>query len=198
MNLSEKEIYIILKEKLPNLSQKDIESFINITSYHKVDKNEIIIKSGIQSKKAFLILNGTVRGYITSEYSVEKNILIRSDGIFVADTRKLFANDSQRIAFKSIGESHILLFNFNAFEALAKSNPAIMNLYLNILKEAITRLTYRIESLTTMTHEEQYKDILKLNPTFLKNTHAKYLADYLGITAEALSRIMKRVKNEKS
>ena len=73
-----------------------------------------------------------------------------------------------------------------------------MNLYLNILKEGITRLTYRVETLTTMTHEDRYKDILKLNPNFLKNTHAKYLANYLGITPQSLSRIMKRIKNDKS
>ena len=33
-----------------------------------------------------------------------------------------------------------------------------------------------------MTHEERYKDILALNPNFLKKTNAKYLANYLGIT----------------
>ena len=102
------------------------------------------------------------------------------------------------MTFKSIDEAHILLFNYKDFESLANKNLRIMQLHLNALKEAVTRLFYRVESLTTMTHEERYKDILALNPDFLNKTNAKYLANYLGITPQSLSRIMKRIKNEKS
>ena len=198
MILSQKDINKILTEKLPNLSQKDMDDFLNITIYKKMDKNKIILKSGMLTKKAFLILDGTVRGYIVDDKGFEITILIRSEGIFVADVGKLFIDQPQRLSFKSIEESHILLFNYKDFESLANRNPNIMLLYLNILKEGITRLFYRVESLTTMTHEERYKDILALNPNFLKKTNAKYLANYLGITAPSLSRIMKRIKNEKS
>ena len=158
----------------------------------------IIQRSGLQTKKVFLILKGTVRGYIINEKGVEITILIRSNGIFVADTGTLFTDEPQRMAFKSIDEAHILLFNYKDFESLANENPRIMQLHLKALKEAVTRLFYRVESLTTMTPEERYKDILALNPDFLNKTNAKYLANYLGITPQSLSRIMKRIKNEKS
>ena len=192
------EIFAALSKLLPNLTEKDIKDFMGITTYKIVDKNEIILRSGIRTKKIFLILKGTVRGYIVDEKGVEITILIRSTGIFVADTGKLFTDESQRMTFKSIDEAHILLFNYKDFESLANKNSRIMQLHLNALKEAVARLFYRVESLTTMTHEERYKDILALNPDFLKKTNAKYLANYLGITPQSLSRIMKRIKNEKS
>jgi len=192
------EIFTALSKLLPNLNEKDIEDFLSITTYKSVNKNVIIQKSGIQTKKIFLILKGTARGYIVDEKGVEITILIRSNGIFVADTGTLFTDKPQKMAFKSIDESHILSFNYKDFESLANENPRIMQLHLTALKEAITRLFYRVESLTTMTHEERYKDIVALNPTFLKTTNAKYLANYLGITPQSLSRIMKRIKNTKS
>ena len=49
MNLSPKEINSILKEKLPNLTQKDIKDFFNITTYKKMGKNKIILKIGMQT-----------------------------------------------------------------------------------------------------------------------------------------------------
>ncbi len=198
MHFTTKEIFAILSKELPDLSDKDIEDFLSITTYKIVDKNKIILKSGIRTKKVFLILKGTVRGYIVDEKGVEITILIRSTGIFVADTGKLFTDEPQKMTFKSIDETHILLFNYKDFESLANENPRIMQLHLKALKEAVTRLFYRVESLTTMTHEERYKDILALNPDFLNKTNAKYLANYLGITPQSLSRIMKRIKNEKS
>ena len=192
------EIFTALSKLLPDLTEKDIKDFMGITTYKKVGKNKIILKSGIRTKKVFLILNGTVRGYIVDEKGVEITVLIRSTGIFVADTGKLYTDEPQKMTFKSIDEAHILLFNYKDFESLANKNLRIMQLHLNALKEAVTRLFYRVESLTTMTHEERYKDILALNPDFLNKTNAKYLANYLGITPQSLSRIMKRIKNEKS
>jgi CRP-like cAMP-binding protein len=100
--------------------------------------------------------------------------------------------------FKSIDDAHVLLFNYKDFESLADKNSRIMQLHLNALKEAITRLFYRIESLTTMPPEERYEDILALNPNFLKITSAKFLANFLGITPQSLSRIQKRIKNNRS
>ena len=193
---SEKEIYKILIKKLPSLSQKDIEDFINITTYFHIEKNTDIIKKGIKTKKAFLILKGNVRGFITLENGTEKNILLRSDGIFVADTGSLFNNQPQRFTYKSIDESHILLFNFNDFVDLTNANPSIMQLYLNILKEAVVRLNYRIESMITMSNEGRYLDLIKFNPGFIDITYSKHLANYLGITPESLSRLRKRIKNK--
>ena len=197
MYFTTNEIYTALTKVLPNLNEKDLEDFLSITTYKKVGKNEIILKSGIQTKKVFLILNGTVRGYITNEKGDEITILIRSNGIFVADTGTLFTDEPQEMTFKSIEETHILLFSYKDFESLANENPRIMQLHLYALKEAIARLFYRIKSLITMTPEERYKDILEFNPNFLKTTNAKYLANYLGITQQSLSRIKKRIKNDR-
>ncbi len=196
MHFTTQEISTALSKQLPNLTEKDIENFMSIITYKKVDKNSIILKSGTQTKKVFLILKGTVRGYITNEKGVEITILIRSYGIFVADTGTLFTDEPQKMSLKSINEAHILLFNYKDFESLANENPRIMQLHLNALKEAITRLFYRVESLTTMTPEERYKDILEFNPNFLKTTNDKYLANYLGITPQSLSRIMKRINDK--
>jgi len=198
MHFTTDEIFTALSKLLPNLNEKDIEDFLSITTYKNVSKNVIIQRSGIQTKKVFLILKGTVRGYIIDEKGVEITLLIRSNGIFVADTGTLFTDEPQRMSFKSIEEMHILLFNYKDLESLANKNPRIMQLHLTALKEAITRLFYRVESLTTMTPEERYKDIVALNPNFLKTTNAKYLANYLGITPQSLSRIMKRISNSKS
>ena len=197
MPLTVLEINTILIKKLPNLTKKEIDDFFKITTYKKIDNKNIILKSGYSSKKAFLTLKGTVRGYITNKEGVEKSILIRSEGIFVADVRKLFSDEPQRFSFEAIGTTHILLFSYKDFEDLANKNPNIMQLYLHILKEAVVRLTYRIESLVTMTNEERYLDLLKLNPKFLDKVYDKLIANYLGITNVSLSRIRKRLKENK-
>jgi hypothetical protein len=77
---------------------------------------------------------------------------------------------------------------------LAKANPEIMELLNSILKDAVLMLHYRVETMITMSPEERYKDLVRLNPKFLETTYSKHVACFLGITPVSLSRIMKRIK----
>lgn len=198
MPLSKEEIKKISIEILSKLTKKDIENFLNITNYAVKTDKEVIIRRGNKSKKAFLILKGTVRGYFFSEAGAEKNVLLRAEGFFVGDARKLFNDEPQKYTYEAIGKSHILFFNYPDFEALAIKNPNIMQLLLNILKEIIILQNYRIETMISMTAEERYLDLIKMSPKFLEKTYLKHIANFLGITPVSLSRIIKRVKEKQN
>jgi len=197
MELKEKEIRSTLIKLLPNLPISGINNLLKISEFVKKENKEIISKSGNHSKKVILILKGSVRGYIINEDGTEKNVLLRSAGIFIADAIGLFKNKPQRYTFETIGKTHLLIFDFKDFEDLAYQNPIILRLYLSILKEAILRLTYRVESLITKNNEDRYLDLLKLDPVFLRSAYSKHVANYLGMTPVSLSRIIKRVKEKK-
>ncbi len=196
MPLSKEEIKNILIKKQPDLTKKDIASFLKITSYKIIGAKEIIIKRGYPSKKAFLILNGTVRGYYISNAGIEKNILLRREGYLVGDAIKLFNDKYQRYTYEAIPETHVLYFNYPDFEKLAIKNPSIMQWLLNIFKEIIILQNYRIESMISMTAEERYLDLIKINPSFLEKAYAKHIANFLGITPVSLSRIIKEIKEK--
>jgi len=197
MEPAEKEIRSSLTKLLPNLPISGIDNLVKISKYEKKYTKEIISKSGNHSKNVILILKGSVRGYIINEDGTEKNVLLRSAGIFIADAIGLFKNKPQRYTFETIGKTHLLVFDFKDFEDLAYQNPIILRLYLSILKEAILRLTYRVESLITKNNEDRYRDLLKLDPVFLRSAYSKHVANYLGMTPVSLSRIIKRVKDKK-
>ncbi len=198
MELNKSEIKNILKNLLPNLPISGIDNLIKISSFSLKQNKDIISKSGQHSKKVFLILKGSIRGYIINEDGIEKNVLLRSEGVFIADAIGLFKNKPQKYTFETIGKTNLLVFDFKEFESLAYKNPIILKLYLTALKEAIVRLTYRVDSLITLSNEERYLKLTKLDPLFLRSAYSKHVANYLGMTPVSLSRIMKRVKNKKT
>jgi len=198
MELKKNEIKCILKKLLPNLPISGIDSLIKISTYSIKQNKEIISKSGQHSKKVYLILKGSLRGYIINENGIEKNVLLRSEGVFIADAVGLFKNKPQKYTFETIGKTKLLVFDFKEFESLAYKNPIILRLYLTVLKETIVRLTYRVDSLITLTNEERYLKLTKLDPLFLRSAYSKHVADFLGMTPVSLSRIMKRIRNKKT
>lgn len=90
-----------------------------------------------------------------------------------------------------------MFFDYSNFEALAFQYPNIMKWLLNIFKEIIILQNYRIETFISMTAKERYLNLIKLNPSFLKNSYAKYIANFLGITPVSFSRIVKEIKQKK-
>jgi len=184
------------KNYFPNLSELEFEALMTICEYKEYPGKSVILKCGNQLKKVFLILQGSVRGYVFDEKGNEKNILLRSKGIFVGDAEAIFGDMPQKLTIESLDYTRVLLFSITDFENLAEHHKGIQKIYLYGLKEAILRLTYRVHSLITLNSEQRYLDLLKKNPDFLKDAYDKYVANYLGITAVSFSRIKKGLKNK--
>jgi len=181
-----------------NLTDEEKQKLLEISEIKAFENKGVILKSGIRTKKAFLVIEGSVRGYVLDSSGQEVNILLRSKGIFVADADAIFGDQPQKLTIVSMDKTKVLMFSITDFERLALEHQGIQALYTSSLKEAILRLSYRVNSMITMTSEQRYLDLLEMNPDFLKDAYDKYVANYLGITAVSFSRIKKKLNNSRT
>lgn len=179
----------------PFLKPKDIEELFSICQYKSFKNREIVFSSGSTHRKAALILSGFVRGYIIDSEGEEKNIILRVEGTFMGVPEWLFSNNPTKYDFEAIMDCELLVFNLTDLEELAKHNTALFELYSWGLKDNITTMLARIESMVMLTPEERYLNLLKKYPHFFQAVFHKHIANYLGITPVSLSRIIKRLKN---
>ncbi len=182
-----------LKDFLPQLEDRDRLKFLEICNFEKFKNREILVPEGNTSKKAFLILDGIVRGYLTTKSGEEKTILLRGKGVFVAYADTIFKDAPSKYTYESIGNTDALMFNSDTYIELAEKENALKNLFIGILKEAVSVLNYRVETMITMSNEERYIDLVNRNPDFLNSAYKKDIANYLGVTPVSLSRIIKRI-----
>ena len=71
-------------------------------------------------------------------------------------------------------------------------NLNLSRLYIEGLKENVFTLLFRIEILASKSPAERYEALIKHHPQFFQKTYHKHIANYLGITPNSLSRIIKR------
>ena len=192
MVFSKSEIQDLLTNFYPNLKEKEIDSFISISKYHFAKNKEIILKSGRRHKNVILILKGVARAYSLNKKGEELNDFIRAEGKLMADAR-VFGDDIQILNIEAIGEIHYLKFNISKLEALGYNNPELMKFYLNILKEIILTLSYRLNTFVAMTPKERYIDLLQWNPILIESSYDKHLASFLGIKPLTIHRIKKNI-----
>ncbi|MFD1316434.1 Crp/Fnr family transcriptional regulator [Namhaeicola litoreus] len=196
MGLTKDQIEELLQKHCPTLGKNDRIAFMEQTEYAHFESKEVILDNSLRQKQAFIILKGSIRGYFFDGNGEERNIILRSEGVFTGDANVLFLNEPKKTIFEAIAPTDVLIIDFLKFEKMIWENEGLMKLYINVLKDAVTVLTYRVNSMVSMSNEERYLDLLKKNPSFLKDSFNKHIANYLGITPVSLSRIIARLKSK--
>lgn len=188
------EITAFLQAKAgPSFQPDDPESagLIDSAEVRTYKKNAIILKRGKRSEEVLL----TAAGIVASEFSVEDKTVIGRfflPGTLCTNFDSLLTQVPSR--FQIISITPCTVISIPAVEFLRhyyRSNgPGVLfrKMILEIMAEDIwltdMKLLYSKEE---MVHQlrEHYPDIIRLVPY-------KYIAMYLGITAEAYSRILKK------
>jgi CRP-like cAMP-binding protein len=95
-------------------------------------------------------------------------------------------------------DSELLLLNYDDLQALYEKSPAIQKLGRLMAEYNYVLSMERIYSLQHSPALERYNAMLKIYPGLLNQVPHHYIASYLGITPESLSRIRKEsIKKEK-
>jgi CRP-like cAMP-binding protein len=194
--MSLEEQHKILINTFPFLTDLDIQQLLTIAEYRCYQNKETIVQSGENARKTFFILKGMVRGYFVNKKGEEKNIFLRQEHTLTGAPESLFQNKPTKYTFEAILETHLLIYNFDDFMQLAAQNPNINNLYIKGLQENIQTLIGRVEMMIDKSPEERYEELLQQSPQFFQTAFNKHIANYLGITAVSLSRIIRRKSNQ--
>ena len=96
------ELMSSIRPLLSELSDNELHSLLAISEFQSYPTKTIILKNGNKLKKAFLVLQGSVRGFVIDSAGDEKNILLRSKGIFVGDPEALFTDQPQKLTIMSM------------------------------------------------------------------------------------------------
>jgi CRP-like cAMP-binding protein len=183
-----KGLYNYIKKIVPDLSSS-IEQDIEIHFKRKMLlKGESLIKEGQVNRNVYFVNEGILRNYLMKEGTD-----ITTWFFFPEDFITTFESFQLQIPGMETSEAltDCELF-FISFEELEKLNNA-SHQWERISRIFITRYAFqqgnRLLVLQTMTAEEKYDYLIKNFPKVVQNIPNKYVASYLGITRETLSRI---------
>lgn len=90
---------------------------------------------------------------------------------------------------KAMEKTKLIYINFRNFKLLIERYPVYKDLYIKIVEDYLTFMTWRLESVMLMDAKERYDSLMKVFPKLFLRIRNKDLAAYLGISPETLSRI---------
>lgn len=179
------------------LDSSAIEYLISNISVEHYSKRETLLKEQQYCKTIKFVLSGIYRVYqiqngkeITSYF----NYNLRNP--FLASTESLLKNTPSKEYIECIESGTLLSIDYQKVISLFNHNLSASNLGRLIAEQNYLLSIERIEYLQFKNATERYNHFIKTYPTLLNKIPHHYIASYVGITPESLSRIRKKSMHE--
>jgi len=156
----------------------------------------IILPEGGICNKVFFVVSGTARSYYTDFSGVTvtwsfhfNNHLSIGRNVFATDYRAFLTNKPSSVAIETLSEVSALVFTKEAVNYLMEKSLQYEIWMRKIGESAYIHMYDRAFTLLTKTATERYKKLLKDEPHLMQMFSNYYIASYLGIAPQSLSRI---------
>jgi len=182
-------------KRLAPFTEKDWSEFWSRMEPAEFKKHQFLLKSGeVESYLNFLV-SGISRLFYTKAKK-EFTIRLIFPGTFFNSYSSFLNHQPSGYSVEAITDIRLYRMSFEQLEDLSRASnvaPAIAHRALEhfyMLKEK------REISLLSNTAEENYRELLQEQPELINQIPQKYLASYLGITPQSLSRILRTFNPE--
>jgi CRP-like cAMP-binding protein len=175
------------------LTREETEQFLKIPEVQKLNKNAFLIRQGDAACPLVLIKTGCLMTYYTD---AKRNIHVIQFGKEMWWTGDLdsFANGKPtQYSIKAITPAEVFLFNLSQFNHLCETIPAFTKYFRNIFMNSLVSHQKRIIRNIANTAADNYQAFQQQYPGLELLVAQKYIASFLGITPEFLSKIRTRL-----
>jgi CRP-like cAMP-binding protein len=157
-----------------------------------IKKRKDLLVAGEVCRHVYFIISGAVRSYFVDEKGVEHIFQLRLENSWISDLESFFSQSPSNCYIESIEESTLLRISHDRLESLYTEVPKLERYFRILFQKAYINALQRLNSTMWDTAEERYTEMIRENCTILQRVPQTYIASYLGITPESLSRIRKK------
>lgn len=161
----------------------------------KLRKGEFLFQEGDRCEFVGLTLSGCLRMFFLKD-GKELTLFFHPENHVLGDYQSFRQQQPACFSCQAIEASEVLLVNQQVIQIL-EAAPDGQRLLRLIVEHLAFRLRDRLLSLYRDTPEQRYLHLLETEPQLLQRLPQHYLASHLGIEAESLSRLKRRVYQRK-
>lgn len=156
-----------------------------------IPRNEFISKAGQTEKYLYLITEGAVRAiYISKEE--EFTIRFGYKGSVISSLDSFITGIPSQYYLQAIRKTKAIRLGRSSYLEFIKSHPTITAVHLDLMNGLLSSMLEREIDLLTSSPLERYHRILERSPDVFQEVPIKYIASYLRMTPETLSRLRKK------
>lgn len=167
--------------------------FYSFFDRRKYKKNTLLLEEGRVAHEVFFVLEGALRQFFFNEKGTEKTCNFAFEHEFLTDLESFSRQTKATTNLITLEPTECLVLTCKDTVTCMQSSPAIASLFSSIIENVATNNIKRIQSLLSQSPEKQLDELMYSRPGILQRVPQRYIAQYLGVAPESLSRIRKRI-----
>lgn len=155
-----------------------------------LNRNEYLKYPDTTDTRVFMVNSGSLRLFINDEKE-EHTIRFGYPGNMLTTLDSFFTERPSPIAIQALRRSSVSLMTKSVFESFLESDEENRRLWQQILQALIVQQMEREVDLLTSSPAERYLRVLHRSPQLFQEIPNRFIASYLRMTPETLSRLKK-------
>ncbi len=176
--------------KTIDILQKKIEVLALWDDEVTLERNHFLKVSGSIDTNLYYVVSGSLRMYTISDYE-EHTIRFGYQGSFIAALDSFITQQPSLYYIQALKKTQLKVISKSAFDQFIQHQPEHLQLWNALLGALVVDLLEREQDILMSSPLERYKRVLKRSPQLFQEIPHKYIAAYLRMTPETLSRLKK-------
>lgn len=177
-----------LARKYSTMTHEELDVLESILVPMKFAKGEMILSEGEVCENIYYIERGLIRQFYFKNGKQITEHLGEDRTIFMC-IESLFREEPTKLQVEAIEPTTVYALPKRRLEQVALHNVNIQILYRKILEESLIISQVHADLVRFETAQDRYKKMCKLSPQVILRAPLVYIASYLQMTPETLSRV---------
>lgn len=176
-----------------DVPEPEFREFLTLLTPLQLKKDEHFYRAGEVPRYSPFILKGCLRQYVLNKDGEEQIILFNEEGNWAGQIGSMRTNIPTNVYLQALEDCEILGITLAHIDIGMERFPWYQRYFLKKYPADHARLLEQANRLKTESPETLYRELLLEKPSLILRVPQYYIANYLGIRTETLSRIRSKI-----
>jgi len=160
------------------------------TNNLQLDRNEFLTVQGAIDTNLYYIVNGSIKIYFEDEYE-EQIVRLGYTGNIVAALDSYLSGKPTSLYLQALKKCELKVLPKTDFQQFLATDPALTLMWSQLIEQLFCQQIEREIDILTYSPKKRYERVLARSPHLFQEIPSKYIASYLRMSPETLSRLKK-------
>ena len=176
--------------------QEELAIFHELLEYKKVKKKTHLLRAGEICNFEAYVIKGCLRTYYIDENGSEVILQFGIEDWWVSDLASFYDQKSSQLFIEALEDCEIFIFTPQSKEELLFKVPKFERVFRLMIQRNLSATQNRLVRSIAQDAEQKYLTFIEKYPTIPQRVPQLYIASYLGISPEFLSKLRKKLAKQ--
>lgn len=179
-----------------SFTEEEFTLLLSSFKFKTISKKDYYLRAGELCKSKAYLNKGCARNYVLDEQGHERILFFAFEDWWLGDFDSYYSGKPGTNYIQMLEDSELLVISKENFQKAEQEIPKLKQWYTSKMLRSASASRNRIEEIKTLSAEERYLQLIQKQPHIFQRIPLQYIASYLNIEPQSLSRMRNRLTNK--